>query len=371
MNNVLAGMLGNLYLVRSRMKGFPELQQRIENVEQQGYGAASMVRQLLSFSRKDAPDVKAIDLVPFVKELTKFAAVSVPENIDFSCHVESASLMTSCDPVQLQQSILNLIVNATHAVQERMEHNADKGNIAISVSDTALPARLGQDDRNHAGNSWACIRVRDNGTGMNQATINKIFEPFFTTKPSGSGTGLGLAMVKNYVEALGGAIDVESKPGEGACLSIYLSVTTDKRSELDSDEQLRRGDGETILVADDNKHVLEALSSILENANYHVLQAVNGEDAIQVFTNHAKDVNMAILDVVMPRTTGLQAAEHMQRIRKDCPIVMMTGYDKEESLLHQQNAPYPVLRKPWSMANLNDVLTSSLSKPVNETSATR
>jgi len=370
-NNVLAGMLGNLYLVRSRMKGFPELKQRIENVEEQGYGAAGMVRQLLSFSRKDAPDVKAIDLVPFVKELTKFAAVSVPENIEFSCHVENTSLMTNCDPVQLQQSLLNLVVNATHAVQERMEHNADKGNIALSVSDTALPARLAQDDRSDAGNTWACIRVRDNGTGMNQATINKIFEPFFTTKPSGSGTGLGLAMVKNYVEALDGAIDVESKPGEGTCLSIYLPVTTDKLSQVDSDEQLRRGDGELILVADDNNHVLEALSSILESANYHVLQATNGEHAIQVFTDHAEDVNIAILDVVMPRATGLQAAEHMQQIRKDFPIVMMTGYDKQEALLQKEHASYPVLRKPWNLANLNDVLASSLSKHVNEASATK
>jgi len=363
-NNVLAGMLGNLYLVRSRMKDSPELSKRIESVEQQGYGAAGMVRQLLSFSRNDVPDVKTIDLAPFTKELVKFARVSVPEDIAFTCHVESQSLIISCDPVQLQQSLLNLIVNATHAVHECSGHD-NKGTIELTVR-LAAPGEQepGHDDRLQAGEErqWACIAVRDNGIGMDQTTRDRIFEPFFTTKPSSSGTGLGLAMVKNYVEALGGAIGVDSAPGAGACLSIYLPLTTDKHVDLrENAAQLRHGHGEWVLVADDDSHVLEALVSILENANYQVLAAVNGSHAMELFNEHAEQLDMAILDMVMPKTSGLQAAEHMLSMRKDFSVVLMTGYDKQGAVLPDQNSPYPMLRKPWDINNLNSVLETSLS----------
>jgi len=362
-NNVLAGMLGNLYMIRKHLADAPDLARRIESVEQQGYGAAGMVRQLLSFSRKDVPDVKSIDLVPFTKELVKFASVSVPENIELVCHVENSAMVSSCDPVQLQQSLLNLIVNATHAVQEKTGGN---GEIVLQARLTPLPDKLCiHDDRrqNDPAKQWASISVRDNGVGMDQATRDKIFEPFFTTKPSGSGTGLGLAMVKGYIEALGGFIDVESAPGEGACLSIYLPLSDD--AHLDAPQvqvsQLRSGNGEWILLADDDVHVLEALSAILESANYRVLKAANGEQAMQLFNTHAAKLDMAILDVVMPKASGIQAAGHMRRKNKHFPVTLMTGYDKEGSLLSKTDAAFPVLRKPWTLANLNDVLAASLT----------
>jgi len=362
-NNVLAGMLGNLYLVRKHLKDAPDLAQRIESVEQQGYGAAGMVRQLLSFSRKDIPDVKNIDLVPFTKELAKFAQVSVPENIEFICNVDNMALMTICDPVQLQQSLLNLVVNATYAVVER-DTDSSKGRIELNVKLAAQPEWLAAstDLPTSTTQSWACINVTDNGIGMNPATLDQIFEPFFTTKPSDTGTGLGLAMVKNYIELLGGGIDVKSVPGSGTCMSIYLPLSASEYA--DAGEQatsLRQGQGELILVADDNTSVLDALSNILESSNYRVLKASNGEHAMQLFNEHTEQLDMAILDMVMPKASGIQAARHMNSRRKDFKVVLMTGYDKQEAILSEEDAPYSVLRKPWRLSNLNDVLTISLS----------
>jgi len=368
-NNVLAGMLGNLYLVRSRLKDSPQLAERIEDVEKQGYGAVGMVRQLLSFSRKDIPDVKNIDLAPFTKELAKFASVSVPENIEFVCHVENRDLMISCDPVQLQQSLLNLIVNATHAVLDRSGDNGDsKARIELSTKLVTVPQQLPSrtDLSADTEQAWACISVRDNGVGMNQATRDRVFEPFFTTKPSDIGTGLGLAMVKSYIEVLGGAIDMESAPGSGTCMSIYLPLSTGEHDEVhEKSTSLRQGAGELILVADDNTGVLEALSSILESANYRVLKACNGEHAMALFNEHAEQLDMAILDMVMPKASGMEAARHMSGVRKDFAVVLMTGYDKHEAILPDRDTPYLVLRKPWRLSNLNDVLARSLEKHAN------
>ncbi len=199
LNNALAGMLVNLYLIRSRLQHAPDLAQRIEAVEKQGYDAAGMVRQLLSFSRKGVPDVKQIDLVSFTKELAKFARVSVPENIMFSCRVEGESLICSCGPVQLQQSLLNLIVNATHVVQA-CGPDGREGRIELAIRQAEPPSQLraasdfagnGGQDSAAAVLSWVCLSVRDNGIGMERGTQERIFEPFFTTKPSGVGTGLG------------------------------------------------------------------------------------------------------------------------------------------------------------------------------------
>ena len=365
-NNLLAGMLGNLYLVRKRLQDKPQLAERIASIEEQGYGAAGMVRQLLSFSRKDMHDVKEIDLVPFIKELGKFAQVSVPENIAFDCRAESGPLVVSCDPVQLQQSLLNLIVNATHALREKDDGSGKievrAGRIAPSAAtpDTGLPP---SDDRSAADepHSWAAVSVRDNGIGMDQATREQIFEPFFTTKPSGVGTGLGLAMVKNYIEALGGVIEVESAPGAGTCMSIYLPLSVDKQvAAVEKDASLRPGRGELILLADDDLHVLDALSSILESANYRVVTAADGELAMAAFDKHADQLDMAIVDMVMPKASGLQAAEHMSQAHQNFPVALMTGYDKQGAMISQQDCHYAVLRKPWDIHQLNSVLGAAL-----------
>jgi len=359
-NNVLAGILGNLYLVKKRMHAYPELQKRIDGVEKQGYAAAGMVRQLLSFSRKGLPEVKVLDLVPFTRELIKFARVSVPENITLECRIKPDRLMISCDQVQLQQSLLNLIVNATHAVQEKSEKGG-LGGIELLV-DTGAP--LNSTASTGTSGSWAQISVRDNGIGMDAATQEKIFEPFFTTKASGIGTGLGLSMVQGYVEALQGVIDVASEAGKGTCITLWLpAVPSEIEWVAEQENVVRPGNGELLLVADDDPTVLDALSSILEGANYRVLQASSGVDALRQFDEHEGKLNMVILDMVMPGGTGMEVARQMHVRQATLPIVLMTGYDRENALLSGDGAfSHLVLRKPWDIGQLNHVLELSLSE---------
>lgn len=363
-NNVLAGILGNLYLVKQQLVDSPKLHARIEGVEEQGYAAAGMVRQLLSFSRKGLPDVKEIDLVRFVRGLLKFARVSVPESVQLHGVIEDeASFVVRCDAVQLQQSLLNLIVNATHAIAE----NGDvAGEIALRLHSSDAPNHLIVNDHWAYGEKpegWVCLSLEDNGCGMDQETQSKIFEPFFTTKSSSIGTGLGLAMVQGYIEMLHGVMDVKSAPGEGTRFDIYLPLSSNEASIQEKErDEVRPGNGQCILVADDDDRVRRALCDILESANYNTIQACNGEEAMVLFSEHVERLDMAILDIVMPKVSGSDVAAHIRASHQDFPIAFMTGYDKENTLALEINSSHITIRKPWDVSQLNAALMKAFIK---------
>jgi len=361
-NNVLTGILGNLYLVKRRLIDSPKLHKRIENIEEQGYSAAAMVRQLLSFSRKGVPDIKEIDLSSFAKELVKFAHVSVPESMQLTLDVETRQrLVVRCDPIQMQQSLLNLIVNATHAIHAR---NKTGGRISIRISVVdPLAAHSASRDDNGISSDWVCISIEDNGIGMDEETKSRMFEPFFTTKPRGVGTGLGLAMIQGYVEMLHGSIDVQSKPGDGTCFNICLPLShASEECSTKNREALREGNGECILIADDDETVRAALRDILEAAHYRVIEAVDGEEAKVMFSEHSDDLDMAILDVVMPKAGGVQVADYIHGYKKGFPVVFMTGYDKDSALSAEFRNSQDLLRKPWDIEQLNSVFNKYLHK---------
>ena len=357
-NNVLAGILGNLYLVKHKLVDSPKLYARIEGIEEQGYAAAGMVRQLLSFSRKGLPDVKEIDLVSFIKELLKFARVSVPESTQLHALFEDEkSFVVRCDAVQLQQSLLNLIVNATHAIAE---NEGVKGEITLRLNSAKTPDHLIVNNSwayEEKPEGWVCLSLEDNGCGMDKETQSKIFEPFFTTKSSSVGTGLGLAMVQGYIEMLHGVMDVESTLGEGTRFDIYLPLSSNEASVQDKErDEVRPGDGQCILVADDDERVRRALCDILESANYNTIEACNGKEAMELFSEHVERLDMAILDIVMPKASGSAVAAHIRRSHQDFPIAFMTGYDKENALALEINSSHTLIRKPWDISQLNAAL---------------
>jgi len=363
-NNVLAGILGNLYLVKKELIDSPKLYERLEGVEEQGYAAAGMVRQLLSFSRKGLPDIKDVDLIPFAEELVKFARVSVPESAEFRLEIEvDRQCIVSCDPVQMQQSLLNLIVNASHAIHDK-EDGSGEIILRISLSQSAPDDLLLNDSHSFetSPQAWVCISVEDNGSGMEEEIRRKIFEPFFTTKPSGVGTGLGLAMVQGYVEMLHGVVDVQSTLGVGSTFHIYLPLSNHEKVYSDPyAKQVRPGNGECILIADDDERVRWALCDILKSANYNIIEAKNGEEAMALFAEYANRLDMAILDVVMPKATGMQVAEYIQHSDKHFPVSFMTGYDQGQTLSLKLNHSHTLLRKPWDIEQLNAVLDKGLA----------
>jgi len=369
-NNMLAGMLGNLYLVQRDMQDNPEALKRLKRVEKQGYQAADVIRQLLTFARSGVMEKKDFDLRPFLKEIIKFARPAIPENIELVFDIENITMPVSGDPGRIQQAILNLLTNARHAVEAKFTGEPRSGG-RITLCAGVCGKRPGCRGECHMRGvvdkvPEACVRidVEDNGIGMDEATRGRIFDPYFTTKETGRGTGLGLPMVQGCVEFHGGCIEVESIQGEGTlfrCWLPLLAVAVAQPVEGDSrfDVQIEKGDGELILVADDNSDAREALREMLEGSGFRVVCAADGEEARQQFFAHQKQLHAAFLDIVMPRCSGTVVAQYISEVRSDLPIVLMTGYDLRDTLASKEfmvQGNIEVLVKPWNLLLVNETL---------------
>lgn len=369
-NNMLAGMLGNLYLVQRDMQDHPEALKRLKRVEKQGYQAADVIRQLLTFARSGVMEKKDFDLQPFLREIAKFARPAIPENIDLTFDISSEGMMVRGDPGRIQQAVMNLLTNARHAVEAKFAGKEGSGG-CITLRAGVRAKRAGcRGECRMRGNldttpdDCVCIEVEDNGIGMDEATRSKIFDPYFTTKEVGRGTGLGLPMVQGCIELHGGCIDVESMPGVGALFRCWLPRLACRAvNPVESDDvcqvQLVQGHGELILVADDNSDAREALREMLEGSGFEVVTAADGEEAQQLFFAHQKQLHAAFLDIVMPRCSGTVVAQYISESRPDMPIVLMTGYDLKDTLTSKEfmlQGNIEMLGKPWNLTLVNETL---------------
>jgi len=373
-NNVLAAIMGNLFLMREEVEDKPRVVDRIKTIENQGYRAAEMIRQLLTFARKGVIDKKPFDLKPFSKELVRFTQPAVPENIRLSFEIADESMMVNGDPGQIQQCILNLITNARHAIEEKYgsveDGEGEGGHIRLTVRCGEPPKNRNGECLNNADqpSSRQCveIRVEDNGCGMSDTVRARIFEPYYTTKGVDKGTGLGLPMVFGCVQMHQGCIQVESTPGEGSAFSFYLPQLEQQKyatPEAD-DEVIIQGHGECILIADDNEPMRETLRDILTDAGYHVVTAEDGEDAISVFRENEQEVRLAFVDLVMPRHDGKVVARHIKAARPDTKVALMTGYDFSDTIFSDPlilNGSIQMIHKPWTVRDINKALGARAS----------
>lgn len=349
-NNMLAGMSGNLYLAKLKTKSLPEVQDRLDQVNRLCDDAAKMIRQMLAFARKRNVEVKPFPLNLFLKESFKLARSSVPENIEIRSDFAKEEMVVLGDAVQMQQVLMNLLNNARDAIGERQG-----GVIEVSLQAEDVTPVLRRRHPQIDGARVAHLRLTDNGCGMPKSHVEKIFEPFFTTKPEGFGTGLGLAMVYGAVRAHGGAIEVSSGLNKGSTFDVYLPLSPApalKGTDTKGAGQALAGKGETILVADDNVDVRQITKGVLESLGYKVIEARDGEEAMELFAHH-DGIELAILDVVMPRLGGVEAALRMRELRADLPIVFVTGYDKESAISSAKLERCSVLLKPFMPQELS------------------
>ncbi|MDX8411407.1 MAG: PAS domain S-box protein [Mariprofundaceae bacterium] len=328
-NNMLAGMTGNLYLAKQEMRENPGVVQRLSNVEQLSFRAAEMIQQLLAFARKGQVSMQPMPFVPFIKETLKFLRTSVPESIGLRLDICSDTLLIHGDSIQLHQVLMNLVNNSREAVE-----GVDEPCMIIRL-EPFQPAETFLNNHAHfKPGRYAHLSVEDNGSGIPEDKIEHVFDPFFTTKEVGKGTGLGLAMVYGAVKTHHGFIEVDSIKGKGSTFHIYLPLLESKEITAGSpqEETAVQGRGETILLADDEQHVREAIAEVLETLGYKVLKAKDGLEALAVFKAHQREIALAMLDVVMPHCGGTQLAKRIRNINPDVPVIFMTGYDKEHVL---------------------------------------
>ncbi|MES0370829.1 MAG: ATP-binding protein, partial [Mariprofundaceae bacterium] len=361
-NNMLAGMTGNLYLAKKKIPENPEVVKMLSSVEQLSFRAADMIQQLLTFARKGQVSMKQLPLVPFIKETLKLLRTSVPENIALHHDICSERLLISGDATQLHQVLMNLINNARDALE-----GVDDPRIRVKLEPFEPDKKFMKRHPYFKSGIYACLCIEDNGTGIPEEQIKHLYEPFFTTKEEGKGTGLGLAMTFGAVKTHHGYIEVASVVGKGSKFNVYLPLLEVEGmasyTPEDGEEKVAQGHGETILLVDDDVHVLEVGREVLKSLGYRVLEASNGLNAIDLFTENQDEIELIIMDVVMPELGGVKAAERIKEIRPDIKVIYSTGYDKQASLsgkLTSDEASF--LSKPYSISNLARVIRERLEK---------
>lgn len=362
-NNVLGGILGNLSLIQFRLDKHEiisehELREYVDRMNNAGFRAADMVRQLLTLSRKQEMDMVPVDLNLAVKHVRKIGDNTFDKSIRIIVRPAANPAYVMADPTQIEQVILNICINASHAMTIMRENDAWGGTLTIELARiSADPIFRKTHPEAHEGLYWQ-LSISDTGVGMDTKTVSKIFDPFFTTKDTSKGTGLGLAMAYNIVKQLGGFIDVYSEEGLGSTFSIYLPLL--EREGADSENQkkihIHPGTG-TILVVDDDEILRETSRAILESAGYTVLTANNGQQGVDLYREQQEQISVVVLDLVMPIMSGREAFLELRKINPAVKVLLVSGFRQdarvEEVMRLGVNA---FLQKPFTIESLTHAI---------------
>ena len=323
-NNLLQVILGYGEIALMNTQIDSAVCKNLDVMMKAGHRAETLVRQLLAFSRRQVLDMKDVDLNDITADLLKMIRRVIGEHITLntvSCHNLG---LVRADPGQIEQILMNLCVNARDAMP-------DGGSITIETDNVSLDEEF---CRNHAWaepGDYALLIVSDTGCGMSQDILSNIFDPFFTTKGVGEGTGLGLSTVYGLVRQHQGLIDVESEVGKGTTFRIYLPLIDRPAEKADNDTpgQTQQGGKETILLAEDDEMVRDLTVAILDTAGYTVLTCENGEEAIQIAEERGGDIDLALLDVMMPICSGRVVYEWLREHHPHVRVVFASGYNMD------------------------------------------
>jgi two-component system cell cycle sensor histidine kinase/response regulator CckA len=357
-NNIMATIV--LYAqmtARSRELSVRD-RERMETIDQQAKHATRLIQQILDFSRRAVLERQPLDLAPLLKEQVKLLKRTLPESIEIKLAYGPDDYTVDADPTRMQQMITNLALNARDAMPKGGELRIELERIEVrSAKSPPLPEMKDGD--------WVRLKVSDTGTGIPPDDLQHIFEPFFTTKEPGEGSGLGLPQVHGIVGQHEGHIDVKSQVDQGTTVTIYLPLSSALAVDTVSVEMqtLPKGHGETILVVEDSASMRKALIESLEELNYQVLEAVNGQDALTVFEQHGEQIQLILSDVIMPGMGGITLLHALRERRATVPVVMVTGHplEKEPEDLQAQGA-IDWLLKPPRLEQLAEVVARALSK---------
>ncbi len=323
-NNLLMVIGGYSSLLLKRLPAEDPHRRMIEEIRQTVERGTSLTRQMLFFSHKQVVQSQSFDLKEAIVGMERMMEQMVGEGIQFITRYETRPLWVVADPTHIQQVLMNLAANARDA----MPHG---GRLTLQTVGMDLPTPDPDRYPGVACGRYAMIQVSDSGCGMSAEVQAHLFEPFFTTKERGKGTGLGLSTIYAIVKQAGGHILVQSGVGQGTCFSILLPLTaqkSDPRVKSSADEESGLGGTETILLVEDEKPVREMIHLLLESNGYQVLEAACGEEALDCFREHGKEIHLMLSDVVMPGINGLELARKLVRVRPRLKVILMSGYSE-------------------------------------------
>ncbi len=347
-NNLLTVITGRSQLLLLKLPPESPLRRDVELVEETAHRASALTRQLLAFSRKQMVQPRVIDLNEVVRGMETMLSRLIGEDVVLATRLDAAAGCVRADPAQLEQMIVNLAVNARDAMPLG-------GRLGLETS----YVRVDEDSaRRHVGlrpGPHVRLVVRDTGIGMDGLIKAHLFEPFFTTKGPGKGTGLGLATVYGIVTQSGGAIRVDSEPGQGAVFTIDLprvDAPADLRGDPGIPEAAPHG-SETVLLVEDEPEVRGLARDILHQQGYTVLEAADGDDALRIGREHGGPIHLLVTDVVMPQMGGRELADHLKAGRRETKVLYVSGYT-DDAILHKgvSETGTAFLPKPFTAAEL-------------------
>ncbi len=359
-NNILAATMMNLGLLLENPNLDRKTEHALKELVVDAQRAASLTRQLLMFSRRTVMEVTVLDLNDAVANMLKMLRRLIGEHIKLLYEPGSDLPLVEGDAGMLGQVLMNLTVNARDALPKG-------GRITIATKVVEVDeerARVGLDRR---PGRFVCLSVADTGSGMDEATRQRIFEPFFTTKDVGQGTGLGLATVHGIVAQHRGWIEVESEVGQGTLFRVLLPASTRTATELEETGEITVAQAtghETILLVEDDSSVRSIVAQVLTVLGYRVVEAINGQDAVQVWQEQGRKIDLLFSDMVMPEgMTGLELAEKLRNEKPDLKIIISSGYSADLLQEGGRTAEGVVyLPKPYQTSVLGQVVRDCLDR---------
>lgn len=343
-NNMIGAILGWADIGLDETDSDSRLHRHFEKVRHQAERAAALTRQLLAFARRQILEPRNIDLNQSVTETLSLLEKVIGGNIEMKTRLAPDLAVVRADPTQVEQVLMNLCINARDAMP-------GGGTIYIETSNAQFDEEYCASQPFARPGSYSLLTVSDTGTGMDAATLDRIFEPFFTTKELGKGTGLGLATVYGIVRQHGGFVHVYSEPGHGTTFRIYLPVSSQPCDSAEPVEDAGpiRGGKEFVLIAEDHDGLRELARETLTSRGYRVLLACDGEQAVREFHEHSLEIDILLLDVVLPKLSGSEVYAQISQSAPRIPVIFATGYSADLALPDQlRRAGITVLQKPYS-----------------------
>ena len=348
-NNLLTGIIGNLELMQNRAarSGVAEFDGYIDGARSAARRATALTHRLLAFSRRQVLEPRLLRIEEMMADVEELISRTIGPAINLQVRHCAGLWPTQCDQNQLENALLNLAINARDAMPEGGALTIETENVVVDEAFAAEQSELAPGD-------YVSIAVRDSGMGMSEDIVMRAFDPFFTTKPSGQGTGLGLSMIYGFIKQSGGHIRISSMPGEGTVVRMYLPRCADA-AEMEAEAEVAAeaplgGNGERIVIVDDEACVRLSVSEMLGDLGYDVRAAEDGPSALAVLEDGAP-VDLLIADIGLPGMSGQQLAEEAKRARPDLKVLFITGY-ADGGAARSLDQGSEVVTKPFTMTVL-------------------
>ncbi|MDX8404854.1 MAG: ATP-binding protein [Mariprofundus sp.] len=368
-NNLLAGISGYSYLMQSQNELDKSALAKMQSIDGLCQQAAMMIKQLMVYSRDDTSDLCATNIIPSIRQAIDLARMALPEHIELIEDFRIQGVQVMCEAGQIQQTIINVINNAAQAIG-----NAERGKIVVKLAecagcgcgDKSCPVNNKRHDV--ADGRRLCVKIKDNGSGVEDEVIERVFDPFFTTKPVGQGTGLGLSTAYGAIGRINGHIKIKNRRKKGTEVQFYLPLIAQDTDVLPVSaltQTVKARAPATILLMDDDENILSLMSDIVEGLGYRTICASDGDEGVEAFRESEQQIDLVITDVAMPMLDGIEAMQSIRDMVPDVPCIYLTGYSDQLDQIGVQDL---VMMKPFDMIELSRNIDQLLGSAVMQNS---